>query len=188
MLDTKRVGVIALFTLAIALFGGGYAMVLESGVEYLPGVGLTIAGSFVLGLSWVVEFRRRSGQVSRRRTLALVASFLGVGLGSVAITPFVGSGDVANLAFLVVFIPAIVYWIHKRETGTKVTRTDERMRLLTYKSAFWMLAIIVLVSGGLLWAELLLSYTVSAKTILTLNIGIGLFGWYGTYLYVQSHN
>ena len=180
--------VIGLFAAGIAMFSGGYALVLDAGLGHLSGVGLTLAGGAVIGGAWVVDFRRRAGSVSRRRTVTLVATFTSVGVGSVAITPFLGTGDVANLGFLVFFIPALTYWINKIKTETKVNQTDERMQLLAYQAAFWMLVVIVVLAGVLLWAELFGMAIPSAKTILTAIIGIGLFGWYGTFRYLQTHN
>ncbi|QGN06407.1 hypothetical protein Hrd1104_03245 [Halorhabdus sp. CBA1104] len=179
---------IGLFAVGILAFGAGYALVLESSLSYLPGVGLTLVGGAFIGLAGAAAFRLRTGTVSRRRTLALVATFLGVGVGSVAITPVLGSGDLARKAFLVFFIPAVVYWVHKRERETTVTQTDERIQLLAYKAAFWVLMGVVLLGGVLLWARDVGLYTFSGETILAGITGIGLFGWYGAFRYLQTHN
>mgnify|MGYP000218170203 CR=1 FL=1 len=178
---------IGLFAVGVSAFGAGYALVLESSLSYLPGVGLTLVGSALIGLSGAAAFRWQAGHVSRRRTLALVATFLGVGLGSVGITPFLGTGDTAQMAFLVFFIPAVVYWINRRGTETTVTQTDERIQLLAYKAAFWVLMAIVVLGGALLWARQLGVYTLSGEAILAVVTGIGLFGWYGTFRYLQMH-
>lgn len=178
---------IGLFVVGILAFGAGYALVLESGIEQLSGVGLTLVGGALIGLAGAVAFRWQTGDVSRRRTLALVATFLGVSVGSIAITPVLGSGNLARKAFLVFFIPAVVYWIHRRERETSVARTDERMQLLAYKAAFWVLMAIVVLGGLLLWARDLGVYTVPEETLLAAVTGIGLFGWYGAFRYVQTH-
>ncbi|MFB6201052.1 MAG: hypothetical protein ABEI98_03480 [Halorhabdus sp.] len=179
---------IGLFAVGVVAFGAGYALVLDTEIAYLPGVGLTLAGGALLGLSGAVAFRRQTGVVSRRRVLALMGTFLGVAVGSIGMTPFLRTGDVANLAFLVWFLPAIVYWIHRRDRETKVNQTDERMQLLAYRAAAWMLSVIVLLAGGLLWAELFGLDLPSTRTILAAVGGIGLFGWYGSYRYLQTHN
>ncbi|WP_135662026.1 hypothetical protein [Halorhabdus rudnickae] len=187
-MDRDKWMAIGLGAVGILTFGIGYALVLDARVSYLPGVALTLGGGVVMGVAWALRFRGQVGTISRRRVLAIVGTFAGVGVGSVAITPVVGDGDLANLAFLVFFIPAIVYWITNTRAEAGLDRTDHRTQLLAYKAAFWVLVVIVVLTGVLLWARTLGVYTLSAEPILALVTGIGLFGWYGAFHYLQTHN
>mgnify|MGYP000589577048 CR=1 FL=1 len=178
---------ICLAVVGVVAFGVGNALVLDSGIGHLPGVGLTLVGGALIGLAGAVAFRWQTGDVSRRQTLALVVTFFVSGVCAVGISPFVKAAH-GGAMITGVLLPPLVYWIHRADTKTAAFRTDERMQLLAQKAASWVLAAIVLLTAVLGWSQRFGVYSVSAETILAVIGGLGLFGWYGTFRYLQAHN